>query len=804
MDSIIIKLDEEKNYEVREVGGKGKSLIYMKKEGINVPDGFIVSTECFRKYYSADSNQILIDQQIQMEILSAYDNIIGEGSVAVRSSATNEDMTEASYAGQYDSVLYVKRDEIIDAVIKVWKSIENRSKLYKTDGKNSIAEMAVVIQKMIFPDVSGVTFTHFPYIDSQSISIEIIHGGLNKLVSGNISPTNYIIDRETKEYVYSGEEFKEIMDICNWSLEIEKIYDAPSDIEWAIYEKKLYLLQVRSITSCRNEINLFDTFYGGINNFDEWTKGNVSEVLPEEMTPLSWSIWGEILNELLRKSFRHLPEKYNVFNTCFIRLKNGKLEYNIGAINYFTHTIMGFPSMNEIIGGNHIKDLSCCDEQKIYWLRIIKNIKSISHNNETFENLPKLSQKKYVEIHSKVQKWKKVDLSKLTNKELFGIFDEILEYGIENMGLHTDATSASFSYVNLLKYFLNRWTGSEDLVIQLISDVDGIEIACLGEDIQKIINIIRKSENALMIIKALERENWKCILENQNEKIISENICELIEKYGHRGTSELEFAVSNWKEEPRYLLSILMNTYKFGEKKETYSNESEYEKARLELKRKLGHKKIKYKICENLVYKSREYTRLRENNKHHLYLIIAEIKRALREIINRLPKVDLPHIEQSIYYMRIEEIRECLLNGKEIQDAVIIRRYAEYQEYKLDTQIWNRKTQDNSSSLYGLPACLGIVKAHIKILRDPSEIGKLRKGEILVVKTMDIGWSPVFSRISGLITEIGGTLSHAAIVAREYSIPTIVNVPSATDILSDGDEVILNANLGVIQRLNGK
>lgn len=801
MNSNIINLNSDREYESSIVGGKGKSLIWMKRNGIDVPEGFVVSAFCFDKYYEKAKKEHGIPKELEEELFAAYDRIIGSGLVAVRSSATNEDQREASFAGQYDSVLYVDKKDIPAALIKVWFSLEACNS-YCPAKKVDSPKMAVVIQKMIFPEYSGVAFTHYHYTNANSAGIEIVKGGLDKLVSGKVSPSRYVFNKEKGEYVHSGDVYPEIEKIYTWAMEIEKLHGYPCDIEWAVVKGRIYLLQARSITTQRKKKPVSDTFFGKKNAYDKWTKGNVSEVLPEEMTPLSWSVWGEILNELLRKSFRHLPEKYHVSQTCFIRLREGKLEYNIGAINYLTHTVMGFPSMNEVVGGNHIDDIENCDESRLYWGRIIRNLKAVKCNNAVFDELPALSEQKYSEISKKVTEWGRIECSTLSNEELYKLFRTILSFGIENMGLHTDATSASFSYVNLAKLFLQKWMGSGNLIIQLISDIDGIEIAEIGKDAYEIRKFIESKPEKEKILKILEGKDWRKQLAKEQEKKLLHKINNFIKKYGHRGTSELEFSVKNWGEDPRYLLDVLINTCRSGQKSTPYNDsKSDYKKAMRYVEKRLGHNKIKLSICKELIQKSREYTRLRENNKHHLYLVIAQLKRVLNEILERLPDMekDFPKYK---YYMKIDEIYGCLLNGEKIPQKKILQRYAEYQEYRFGNQMWKGKWK--SRKLKGFPASFGIVKGRVKILNHPNEIKNIEQGNILVVKTMDIGWTPAFGKIGGLITEIGGTLSHAAIVAREYGVPAIVNVPFATQMLKNNSEIILNADTGVIKVLDGE
>jgi pyruvate,water dikinase len=181
-----------------------------------------------------------------------------------------------------------------------------------------------------------------------------------------------------------------------------------------------------------------------------------------------------------------------------------------------------------------------------------------------------------------------------------------------------------------------------------------------------------------------------------------------------------------------------------------------------------------------------------------LYIIIAEIKRVSRVLNNKLCSV-IPEMEpDDIYFMHYDEVRRLIKDFTEfaeIKSKVILRKkiYSDCMANSKEPEI----KKSSKKVLRGIPACYGRVKGNVRVINH-NYAGNIKKGDIIVIKSLDISWTPLFSVAGGLITELGGILSHAAIIAREYNIPTIVNVENATTTLEDGDRVLLDGETGVI------
>ncbi|MBI2592579.1 MAG: PEP/pyruvate-binding domain-containing protein [Candidatus Colwellbacteria bacterium] len=258
------------------VGGKGASLGELTRAGIPVPPGFIVTTDVFRKF-AYDS----VDEALRAEILSAFDKL-GAERVAVRSSAVAEDSSSASWAGQLETYLNVTREDLINRIKDCCNSIKSKGALAYAEDKNVSEDqlaVAVVVQKMIDSEVSGVVFTVNPITkDENELMIEAGFGLGEMMVQGMITPDSFVVDKKTLEIknsdiktqetmmIFKNGETKEVevpddkkseqaldddqvIELAKLALKIENHYGSPQDIEWALEKENIYILQSRPITT---------------------------------------------------------------------------------------------------------------------------------------------------------------------------------------------------------------------------------------------------------------------------------------------------------------------------------------------------------------------------------------------------------------------------------------------------------------------------------------------------------------------------------------------------------------------------
>lgn len=536
-----------------------------------------------------------------------------------------------------------------------------------------------------------------------------------------------------------------------------------------------------------NGIRLDETYTSGQcypgekSTYDIWTRGNVAEAFPDVMTPLSWSLWSDTMNELLRNAFRNYSFSREVKKRCFIMLKNGKLYYNIGLVNYYMKRI-GLFSMDNIIGGETAYELEDF-KAKVNWFKffihMIGNIKS----ERNLEKMEKESTKKWAEFKDNYASWQQLNYEEYSVKELFNLFETRISYGKKNMYLHTDATTAAFSKMAILQWKLKRFNYSQEILLNAVSTLSHVKMAEVSLLIDQLIQKLDENDKK-KIIECLSDNEWsheliKCGYKNVQEFINNS----ILKNYGHRGKNELEIMEPYWSENPRMLLNIIIDRL----------NNKNIERQKGKSKDIIYDKKI-----IPLLEKTRIYTRLRENNKHYLYYIIADIKRIIR-IIDKKLCYFIPEIEKNdIYFCTHQELKQLCESPNtfyHIKNQIELRKEI-YTRFKNDEESENINIITQKNMLTGIVACQGRTTGIVKVIN--GDDNSISTGDIIVVKSLDISLTPLFSVAGGVITELGGILSHAAIIAREYGIPTIVNVKQATSILKTGDRVILDAMSGII------
>jgi phosphoenolpyruvate synthase/pyruvate phosphate dikinase len=240
--------------DIRIAGGKGAHLGKLMKTGIRVPDGFVVLSSAFDEFIANKK----ISKDLEREIQNAFDKL-GEKYVAVRSSATAEDSKKDAWAGQLETYLYTTRKNLIKNIRKCWLSLFSpRAISYRKERKlqNKKISVAVVVQKMIKPEVSGVCFTVHPVTKNKNqMAIELVRGLGEKLVQGLITPDSYVISKKPLKIVRKNRQGKEklsdkkIIDLAKICVRIEKHFKKPQDIEWTLEKGKFYIIQSRPITT---------------------------------------------------------------------------------------------------------------------------------------------------------------------------------------------------------------------------------------------------------------------------------------------------------------------------------------------------------------------------------------------------------------------------------------------------------------------------------------------------------------------------------------------------------------------------
>jgi len=767
-------------------GGKGSMLAKMFQRGYPVPDGFVIFPAAFQ-------DEKLLDEARE-EIKSLLTDIRknnADAKFAVRSSALSEDSSQASFAGEFESFLNIETySGILDAVFMVFKSKESeRVRTYSSvQGIEQSHQMAIIVQLMVQSEISGVLFSADPITGSYtSMTGNYVFGLGEQLVSGEADAYDFKISRPKGKYE-GPEEFKKYASkLYMYAASLEKEFVNPQDIEWAVTNGKIYILQARPITTLSiGNLDTYEINYSMMGD-ELWINTNVAEAIPDVLSPFNWSV------------ARRLDDALNFIPGYYVLSGNicGRPYMNISRRVSVISALLGKDAKSSFnILGDFYGDIP--DEINIPMypfrrLEIIRNImprilKIIISSTKDTKNL-----KGFLRETPEWCKNIRVKIANLSDKaELLSLWkNEIQPYVIRAWN-NAGAGAAKITNVTALDNALTKLVGSED-ANTLLSNLRGdSELESLGP----VVGIYKVN------MGELSRDEY-------------------LNKYGHRGVHEYELSIPDPMEDTGWLDKQIR----------------EYKKSKIDVYALLEKQHVQYEtaknrfICKypnkekwlsNKLGKAAEGAQLREEAR-------SEFVRAFRVIrAFALKAGEILELGNDIFFLYIDEI-EKLLSGEMSELNYIPLRKENYEKYKtfptfpsiikgrFNPDEWlndpNRRTDyydasiptiklPDSQILKGHAGAAGRIEGIVRVLSHPEEGEKLLPGEILVAATTNIGWTPIFPKAAAVITDIGAPLSHAAIVARELGIPAVVGCGNASSRLKTGDKVIVDGGQGIVHILD--
>jgi phosphohistidine swiveling domain-containing protein len=762
-------------------GGKGGMLARLFQHGYPVPPGFVI----FPSAFEGEQLRGQAWDEIRAALLALRKH--HEGALfAVRSSAVGEDSASASYAGAFETVLNRKTDqEIKDAIATVVRSrLSQRVQAYSSaQGMDQVQQIAVVVQVMVPADLSGVLFTADPITGSFTAMIgNYIQGLGEKLVSGEANASSFTLTRPKGKFDGPETLRKYAAKLYTYAARLEREVGCPQDIEWAVAEGKVYLLQARPITTLTAE-NL-DTYAINESLAEDalWVNANVGEAIPDVMTPLSWSFIRELDNEALvipgyyswsgnicGRSYSNVSRRvsavialsgkragqsmWQLFSTVF-----GQIPENIAL------------PIHPFARGPLLKQVS---PKALY---VVRNLLVASRRMPRFlADTPAQCDRIWEQISSAS-----------TQKELLAIWKNDLQPATKRAWWGLLAGGSKDMLALNLKKKLTPLVGPED-ANTLLSHLRGnAELASLGP--------------VLGITRMIKGE-------------ISEQ--DYVRQYGHRGPHEFELSLPDPVEDANYLQRQREAYASAGTDVEEIllKQQAHYEEA---LRRFQQRYPDKSKWLSKQIANAAAGTRQREAAR-------SEFTRVYRVVRTFALKAgEVTGIGQDIFFLYIGEV-EALLAGHVEAIKHIPARKANYETYqalppfpsiirgRFDPFTWAKdperrldyydatapeERQADSETLQGYAGAAGRVEGSVRVLHSPEEGEQLQPGEILVAATTNVGWTLLFPKAAAIITDVGAPLSHAAIVARELGIPAVVGCGNATTRLKTGDWVIVDGGQG--------
>lgn len=770
-------------------GGKARGLDFMKKEGYTIAEGFVVM------------DLKAVGEEEKSALLSAFRALSAE-RVSVRSSATTEDGSELSSAGQYETCLNVTEEGLLDAVSHCLSSLSGaRATAYaEAMGTGGGGEMNLVIEAMVDAKAAGVMFTVDP-ADCDAVLIESVDGLGENLVSGHVAAYRYSIGRDG--FVLpegKGNLTPELLEeIYSEGLCIGERFGQDADLEWAVDgEGRLFWLQLRPITtgSAANpfEFNPKSRLSGHL-----FTSRNVGEMLPGAVTPLSLSTSVLAIDYGIRDMMRYVGcmKSADDMPEFSVILPFGyHLFFDMTRLHEMKHSVkMATPdAMNLSIMGEYYKP---CPEPEGTPRNIVTRLLNCAKFGKYLFS-SKRACREAEEIASSL-----TFLEKNTANELYAEIDEKLPAMNEVLCRHYVCSSFSGSMNSTLMLTLEKdFESKEDyqaFVAKILSDIDGIESA---EMLGALVELASAVRAAVPSAATLSEGELLAVLHSEENGEVHTRYRAFLEKHGHRSIKEAELRSRGWRDDEgalaRNLHAVLVGKGAEIEHK-PYDPDTLYSRFGF-IKRKsltwIG-KNARRAVCE------REYTKSR------IIRVIDKFKVQYRKLAALMVKDGLLPDADLIYFLTHKEIGRLLRGEGELTARAIARRevFPEAEELSYpDVSIGKPKplsvcSEGEGNTLSGVPVSRGRVVGRAHVVKSVEDAEALTEGEVMVAAFTDIGWSPYYSIVSALVTEVGSALSHGAVVAREYGLPTVVNARGATVRIKTGDPLLVDATHGKVTLL---
>ncbi len=873
------------------VGGKAAGLLRLLKIGVSVPPFWVVKSETFREYLRrgeipeaigramltlgddretqnraklAEAASLIRDAMARTPLDAGLTDefavavaALGPGSCAVRSSMVGEDSELHSFAGQLETKLFQgSAEEVGDAVLNCWRSAfgERALAYMRTLGQSPAeARLAVVVQRMVESDLSGVAFSANPVTgDAEEYTFIAAYGLGEGIVNGAVPADEYVWSPHhgelgarvvckdtavTRSESGRGTELRavptQIRDQRALSLEqvdelgsmVERIAaDAgrPMDVEWCYSGGRLYVLQARPITALRARVA------GAPRVFDN---ANIQESYSGLTTPLTFSFASRVYTTVFSGLIRALGAsertqiEFGPAADSLLGLIDGRVYYNLDSWRQFLELFPGGKRrIEEVesvmwhtrIGADHAdRPMSERVRRRLEAVRIglglgwcfLRLEARIERFLEFFDS-----------VHSSVDRGclADADLDELRAVSQRLQSELMRRWDIPNVNDFRVLMSSG-----RLRRLLLRVYSEHEIDAKLAALLGGIEGIESVKPTLALIGIARDARRDPGLVAALrDHHGWSAIeAVRRLSPPLADRIDSYIARYGDRTIGELKLETVSAREDPSFAVEILRNYLQRPELDPEEIARREWRlfcEARADLSRRLPAWRrplLRFELdLARRAVKAREALRLRRT------LAFGLARDIYRAIGSRLHEAGALESQRDVFYLSAEEV-DGFLDGRAVScqlAAVVALRKSEYARYAREERPHRLEFHGNpylttpaeeerpepvdggGELLRGIACCAGVVEGPVQVIADGRDELSVN-GQIICTMRTDPGWAPLFPTARGLIVERGSTLSHSAILAREFGIPTVVGVPGVTAILRDGDVVRIDGDAGTVE-----
>jgi rifampicin phosphotransferase len=846
----IKRFDELRRDDIEQAGGKGANLGELTHAGLPVPPGFVIMTDAYRSYvaehqlaekiaalatatddpagYDNASGQIRalfsdeVSDTLRAEIAAAYTGLGADVPVAVRSSATAEDLPEASFAGQQDTYLNVRGlEDLLTAVRDCWASLWTaRAMAYRArQGIDpATVSLAVVVQQLVDADAAGVMFTANPANGRRNEAVISAAWGLGEsVVSGSVNTDNIVVykpdgtvissetadkavmtvsaEQRTREQpVPAGQRKQPVLsksdaaELAAYGTRIEKHYGAPQDIEWARADGQFFVVQSRPITALPEAEGPMPTDWAVPDPTAMYVRASIVEQLPDPLSPL----FADMIDGAVTRSLQSLFQEF------------------IGQ-DVVKDNDVGLPTIN----GYAYYGYSRSGMVRLMW----KSPKAIGAllSGASQARWRNYSHPKYRRF---VNDWTARDLSAVTTAQLLDGVQELVDAAAEYYtSVQTIIPIAATSEM-LFTWFY-------DAVVRHNDDPPA-QVFVLGSDSEPI--RAEKSLYDLATWTGDQPELAESLFELQPQEFLDRAAASddsfwhewhsrfqaHLNTYGHT-VYNLDFANPVPADDPIPLLETL-RFFVSGKGSDPYQRQrslaTRREQATAVALARLDP--VRARTFRRLLHWAQSVAPVREDALADVGLAWPQLRRMLREIGRRLQAAGVIAEPDDVFWLRRSEIDQTL--GSLVDQVEQRKELWRGQRRATPPQLlpkggwgdmWRRwlpaaSEEQTGDLIKGIAGSMGTITAPARVLAGPQDFGQLQPGDVLVASITTPAWTSLFAMASGVVTDIGGPLSHSSIVAREYGIPAVLGTAVASRRIHSGQMIKVDGDAGTVTLLDGK
>ncbi|WP_327371783.1 rifamycin-inactivating phosphotransferase [Streptomyces sp. NBC_01217] len=863
IERYVLDLREVDETQVAVVGGKGAHLGGLSRiEGIRVPGGFCVTTDAFRRIMAeAPSIVDRLDQLSRLNpddreaigTLSAQIRLTIEGisipgdvtaaitrslaqtgeraAYAVRSSATAEDLPTASFAGQQDTYLNVVGPEaILQHVSRCWASLfTERAVAYRQ--RNGIdhrtVHMAVVVQQMVFPHAAGILFTADPVTGNRKVATVDAGFGLGEaLVSGLVNPDVFKVRHGevvakaiaakqravqalpaggTQEVAIDSQRQEQpaltdaqVVRLVQLGRRIEAHFGRPQDIEWCLVDDGFQVVQSRPITT------LFPIPETGDQENHVYVSVGHGQMMTDPMKPLGLSMWQltamvpmhEAGGRLFVDVTRRLASPASRAGLLDVLGRGDPL------IRDALETVLGrddfVPSLPDAgPGGPPAGGASA----------------PVETDPAIVTELIERSQASIATLER--------DIRTRTGPALFDFLLEAFEEHKRVLGdpLNLQAIMAGMEATWWLNDKLQEWLGEKNAADTLTLSAPDNITSEMGLALLDVADVIRPHPEVVAFLRGVEDEGFLDELAKLAGGTEARDAIEAyLDRYGMRCVGEIDITRPRWRERPSTLVPVILDNVRIFEPgaaerrfEQGWQKAQQKEQDVLSCLRALPDGDRKADEAKRMIGQVRAFIGYREYPKYGIVSRSFVYKQALLEEAERLVQAGVLPEREDIFYLTFQELHD-VVRSNQVNDQLIQQRKDAFRSYHalIPPRVLTsdgeavtgayRRDDVPAGALIGLPVSAGTIEGRARVILDMAE-ADLEAGDILVTTFTDPSWSPLFVGIAGLVTEVGGLMTHGAVIAREYGLPAVVGVEQATRLIRDGERIRVHGTEGYVEIL---